>query len=297
MMKLRKLRLTLAVSAVLGATALIPATSFGWSVDTPLATLDNASGGDTLLFPLYTTVNPMTTSFSTTNTGGQTIVAKIRFREQERSMDVLDFLVIYSPYDKFDFYVTQAADAARPTMKWNDNTCVVGPGTGGSVEFPAPSPFVSGDETMSVGHLEVLGMADLTSIYVTADGGVFANPGDGRVSLAAAAEHGPDGVPLDCNLLTRWLSSPTNVQTLNNRVVGSGFGDVGNFLVGRYLLTGVGLGIEAGSDAVSIQDSNLGWPLNRYHRPEWCGLRELRFLLRLGRARVGSPPPGRDAVP
>ena len=179
MMKLRKLRLTLAVSAVLGATALIPATSFGWSVDTAkLLRWTPSSGGDTLLFPLYTTVNPVTTSFSTTNTGGQTIVAKIRFREQERSMDVLDFLVVYSPYDKFDFYVEQAADAARPTMKWNDNTCVVGPGTGGSVEFPAPSPFVSGDETMSVGHLEVLGMADITGIYVNADGGVFAAAGD-----------------------------------------------------------------------------------------------------------------------
>jgi hypothetical protein len=261
MMKLRKLRLTLAVSAVLGATALIPATSFGWSVDTDQGVLDTLSGGDTLLFPIYTTVTPATTSFSTTNTSGQTIVAKIRFREQERSMDVLDFLVVYSPYDKFDFYVEQAEGAARPTMKWNDNSCVIGPGTGGSVDFPAPSPFVSGDETMSVGHLEVLGMGDLTGIWVDAEGGVFGAAGTGRVSLAAAAEHGPDGVPLDCNLLVRWLSSQNNVAALNAAVTAQRkIGDVGNVLVGRYLITGQGLGIEAGSDAVSIQNSDLGWP-------------------------------------
>jgi hypothetical protein len=101
-MKLRKSRLSLAVGVVLGAAAMIPATSFGWSVNTDTGNLQSASGGDTLLFPIYTTVFPATTSFSVTNTSGtQTIAAKIRFREQEHSMDVLDFIVVLSPYDKF----------------------------------------------------------------------------------------------------------------------------------------------------------------------------------------------------
>ena len=80
-------------------------------------------------------------------------------------MDVLDFIVVFSPYDKFDFYVAQGEGQERPTMAWEDNSCVVGPGAGGSV-IPAPSPFVSGNETMSVGHLEVLGMADLTNAAI-----------------------------------------------------------------------------------------------------------------------------------
>ena len=80
---------------------------------TPPGTLVTPSGGDTLVYPIYTTATGMvngaatsaTTSFSVTNTssgpwvalpnahGGQTIAAKIRFREQDHSMDVLDFVV------------------------------------------------------------------------------------------------------------------------------------------------------------------------------------------------------------
>jgi hypothetical protein len=261
MMKLRKSRLTLAVGAVLGAAALMPATSFGWSVDTtPPGTLSTNSGGDTLLFPFYTTVGTDATSFSTTNTGPQTIAAKIRFREQEHSMDVLDFIVVYSPYDKFDFYVTQGEGQVRPTMTWEDNSCVVGPGTGGSVQFPAPSPFVSGNETMSVGHLEVLGMADLSGVAVDPASGAFVAAGTtGSVSLAAAAAHGPDGKPANCGLLVSILGSPSRVADLNASQL---LGEVENYLVGRYLVTAQGMGIEAGSDAISIANGNVGYPYN-----------------------------------
>jgi hypothetical protein len=266
MMKLRKSRLNLAVGTVLGAAALMPAASFGWSVDTGAGVLNTASGGDTLLFPIYSTVNPATTSFSVTNTSGsQTIAAKIRFREQEKSMDVLDFIVIFSPYDKFDFSVSQGPEDARPTMSWNDNTCLVGPGPGGSVQFPPPSAFVSGDSTMSVGHLEVLGMADLSGAYVLANGSAFLADGitpvtqttTGAISLGAAAKHGPDGVPANCGILTTVLASQANVAALN---AAGALLDVDNVLMGRYVITGAGLGIEAGGDAIGIRDSNLGYP-------------------------------------
>lgn len=254
MMKLRKSRITLAVGAVLGAAALIPATSFGWSVDTINGVLRTASGGDTLLFPLYTTVTPATTSFSTTNTSDRTIVAKIRFREQEKSMDVLDFLVVYSPYDKFDFTVSQGAGAVRPTMSWNDNTCLVGPAPGSkSVQFPAPTQFVSGDAVMSVGHLEVLGMADVSNVY-TLGTTVATATTPGAISWAAAAKHDDTGKPANCQVFIDWLANQKNVQTLN---VANVLLDVPNALTGRFVVTGVGLGIEAGSDAISIQDSNL----------------------------------------
>jgi hypothetical protein len=257
MMKLRKSRLTLAVGATLGAAALMPASSFGWSVDTIHGVLDSASGGDTLLFPLYSTVDPVATSFSTTNTGSQTIVAKIRFREQEHSMDVLDFLVIYSPYDKFDFAVTKLEGDERPSMVWNDNSCVVGPGSA-QVQFPAPSQFVSSNEAMAVGHLEVLGMATIDNAWVKGDQVVLSTE-SGAVSLAAAAKHGDDGVPANCSLLTTWFGNPSLVYKLNTSPYAS-LGDVGNYLMGRYVVTGQGLGIEAGSDAISIRDSNLGMP-------------------------------------
>jgi hypothetical protein len=272
-MKLRKSRLSLAVGVALGAAAMIPATSFGWSVNTspsdPVG-LSTTSGGDTLLFPIYTTaqtgLGQVSTSFSVINSGPETIVAKIRFREQEHSMDVLDFLVVLSPYDNFPFSVAQAADAATPRMSWADATCVVGPGTNYDgtgdpvgVNFPPHfSPFVETDEQMSVGHLEVLGMATIPNNLYVSPGLVSSDPATG-VSLAAAAKHGADGVPLDCSLLTQWLASASNVTLLNNSGL---LGDVPNDLSGRYLITGFSdqaQGIEGGSDAVGIRDSNLTW--------------------------------------
>jgi len=259
-MKLRKSRLSLAVGVVLGAAAMIPATSFGWSVPTgvPGGFLLSQSGGDTLLFPIYSTVFPMTTSYSVTNTSAsETIAAKIRFREQEHSMDVLDFIVVLSPNDKFDFTVSQDSAAVRPTMSWNDNSCLVGPGMGGSVQFPAPSAFVETNEQMSVGHLEVLGMADLTNACVDSTGKAADCAATGAISLAAAAKHGTDGVPANCGIFVTTLANPANVKSLNDW---GDLMDVPNVLVGRYVMTGAGLGIEAGGDAIGIRASNLGPP-------------------------------------
>ena len=259
MMKMRKTRVSMALGAVLGAAALAPATSFGWSVDTGAGDLDTSSGGDTLLFPVYTTAASATTSFSVTNTSSQTVLAKIRFREQIRSMDVLDFYAVLSPYDKFDFWVERPNDDVRPSMGWADNTCVIGP-SGDRVQFPAPSPFVDTSEQMQLGHLEVLGVADLTNVCT--DGSGFSNAGPGcstgfPTNVAAWAKHDSNGVPANCAALVNAFASPQTVAAMNSASVGD---DVGNVLVGRYVITGEGVGIEGGSDAIGIQDSDLGPP-------------------------------------
>jgi hypothetical protein len=287
-MKLRKSRISLAVGVVLGAAAMIPATSFGWSVFTNFSGLSTTSGGDTLLFPIYTTANTeidgvlgrVTTNFSVINSGEHTVLAKIRFREQEKSMDVLDFLVIMSPHDNFAFYVGQQDDPATeavepPYMAWTDATCVVGPGSSADgvdevkVDFPPPNtPFVTSVDQMSVGHLEVLGMATLDNVAVMGNEVVPVGT-SGSVSFADAAKHGPDGKPADCALLVSWLANSDKVNTLNNANIPGpdgttvqALGDVPNELSGRYLITGYegnAQGIEGGSDAIGIRNSNLTW--------------------------------------
>jgi hypothetical protein len=257
MMKMRKTRVSMALGAVLGAAALAPATSFGWSVDTGAGDLDTSSGGDTLLFPVYTTAASATTSFSVTNTSSQTVLAKIRFREQIRSMDVLDFFAILSPYDKFDFWVERPNGDERPSMGWDDNTCVVGP-AGDRVQFPAPSPWVDTSEQMQLGHLEVLGVADLTNVYTDGSGNFQqGSGGDFTISIAGLAKHDSNGVPPGCATLVDAFASPQIVANMNSASVGE---DVGNVLVGRYVITGAGVGIEGGGDAIGIQDSDLGPP-------------------------------------
>jgi hypothetical protein len=282
MKAMRKSRLGLAVGAALGAACLAPATSFGWSVNadpTGTGNIDTNSAGDILLFPIYTTANagtadtpaPASTSFSVTNTSAkETVVAKIRFREQAHSMDVLDFLVVLSPNDKFDFYVDQKNGAARPTMHWTDASCVVGPSTSGTQEFPTPSDFVETDEQMSVGHLEVLGMADLSKVCVTPSGEASKSCGSPNISLADAAKHGSDGEPANCGILVTTLADPDNVYTLNST---SSLGDVGNVLIGRYLIDngieladGFHIGIEGGNDAIGIKNSDVTLASNGYIR-------------------------------
>ncbi len=125
---------------------------------------------------------------------------------------------------------------------------------------------------MSVGHLEVLGAADISNVFVSGTN-VVSQGTSGAVSLAAAAKHGANGIPANCQLLVNWLSSPSNVAKLNNGYLDEGdpttpdddvfvpvLADVPNDLVGRYVITGVGgdaQGIEGGSDAIGIRDSNL----------------------------------------
>jgi len=275
-MKLRKSGLGLAVGVALGTAAMIPATSFGWSVNTQTLGLSTNSGGDTILFPLYSTVQALgqvSSSFSVINSGNQTILAKIRFREQEHSMDVMDLLVVLSPHDTFPFSVGQDLGAERPHFAWQDSSCVVGPGASydpaidgdapKKVDFKEPYlPFVATNEQMSVGHLEVLGMATLDNVWVNGDRVLASdelnNVGDlNTVNLGAAAAHGPDGIPADCPLLVQWLANPARVATLNNSHL---LGDVPNDLSGRYLITGTtetAQGIEGGGDGIGIRDSNL----------------------------------------
>jgi hypothetical protein len=159
------------VSATTLAVALAPAICFGVAFDinrnpnTGAGTIVTDSTGDSVLFPVYTTVNNDATSFFLTNTSMvETIAAKVRFRDQVASRDVLDFIVILSPNDKFDFFVMQ--DGGVPTAYWADNKCVVGyPGTvyDDNKMLPFPDPSISGVPyaESAVGHMEVIGMLNL----------------------------------------------------------------------------------------------------------------------------------------
>lgn len=262
----RKSHLNLALGAALGACMLMPTVGSAFSINVDDGVVYTDDSGDALLFPVYTSVIDSIagldsfTSYSVTNTSPvETLAVKIRFREQRRSMDVLDVIVVLSPDDKFDFWVDQA-EGERPTMRWTDNSCVIGvPGGAKSVQFPAPSLMVGStrgphpdnpgvtpipravDADMSVGHIEVIGMANLQ------------NAVRGGSNLADAAAHGPDGVPANCNTLrTAFLS-----REYVDQIIGAT--DAGNWLIGRYVITARGAGIEMGSNAISLK--------NTFYRP------------------------------
>jgi hypothetical protein len=55
------------------------------------------------------------------------------------------------------------------------------------------------------------------------------------------------------------FASPSNANSINQAISGSGVAyDVDNVLVGRYLITGAGEGIEGGGDTIAIRDTDSG---------------------------------------
>jgi hypothetical protein len=265
MMKMRKSRLGVAVAAALGAAMLTPSLGWSTSIDVRNGSVEPESGGDSLLFPIYTTAVGAVSSFSVANTTEDTTLIKVRFREQEHSMDVLDFMVALSPYDKFDFTVSQGDP--RPVMKWlKDNSCVIGPSASAQAAhtqmFPAKTEFVSSNEAMRVGHLEVLGLVNLNDVCLDPSGNAV-NTGQcvaPNVSAAAAVKHGANGAaPPHCDLVQSLMGSPAKVAALKSLSYSSGgTGPVYRNLIGRYVITDGAGGIEAGADAIELRHTNFG---------------------------------------
>jgi hypothetical protein len=178
-------------------------------------------------------------------------------------------MVVLSPYDKFDFTVSQG-DADRPTMSWkNDNSCVIGPQPAElslhQQKFPPHvAPLVMSDEQMSVGHLEVLGLATLNDVCLNnlgePQGVSAASCGSPLISAAAAAKHGANGTPANCDVLRSLLGTQQNVYTLKQISWGSSgsAGAVLGTLTGRYVITDKAGGIEAGADAIELGHTNYG---------------------------------------
>lgn len=282
-MNMKKSRVSIAISAVLSAACLAPATTYGVAIDVLNNKVADNDAGDALLFPFYTTTGSAAgseaiTSFSVTNTANATVAVKIRFREQKFSYDALDFIAVLSPYDKFDFWVAPG-DNGRPVVTWDDTTCVVGPQPGAtSAEFVDPAAYnISGTGVtaadLAVGHAEVLGMATLGVNSCVTPSGIpsTVEPANGRcatgdISLKTAATHSGSGAarkPANCQVLMDFFSEPQNVLAANLDTEAGGtpfFQDAPNSLTGRYLITIPGRGVEAGEKAISIQNSNLTNP-------------------------------------
>jgi hypothetical protein len=199
-------------------------------------------------------------------------------------MDAMDFDIVLSPNDKFDFTVSKQP-GQRPVMGWADTSCIVGPPAGAqSYQFPKTrvsgnnNSYVYNDSALDAGHIEVLSMAALkVGDYICfnptggPDGkGSVNNRGDdgacntGEVNLATAATHVNGATPPDCASVRTVLKTPTltgqlvtALSTTTPTEDQNTPGDAPNSLVGRYVLTVPGRGIEGGGDAIAIQNSDL----------------------------------------
>ncbi len=105
--------------------------------------------GDVGIVPYYTMRDGWTTDFNIVNTGNNTVAAKVRFHEGRNSREVLDFIVVLSPYDQINFYAVEDPSLG-PVIRFpgtnSEKTCVVpipngrlprADGVGGTLPFSA----------------------------------------------------------------------------------------------------------------------------------------------------------------
>ena len=84
--------------------------------------------GDVGIVPYYTMRDGWATDFNIINTGDNTVAAKVRFHEGRNSREVLDFIVVLSPYDQINFFAVEDPDLG-PVIRFpegnSEKTCVV----------------------------------------------------------------------------------------------------------------------------------------------------------------------------
>jgi len=168
MMSLKKKALALAVAAA----------AVGVGVTLAQAqTVAQNSLGQVLIYPYMTAKDGWQSFLHVINTSPNTVAAKVRFRAATDSADVLDFVLVLSPYDVWTGVVEQNTNGDygfRPT----DNSCTA-PVIGKNVfqAFPVQTSEV---------YAEVITMGITTSTTGT---------------LAKAAKHDTSGMPANCGVV------------------------------------------------------------------------------------------------
>ena len=131
--------------------------------------------GDLAIIPYYTVLDGTNTGMHIINTTDATQVVKVRLRRGTDSKDALDFNLVMSPYDEW----TANIGAGGPNgvlVTTNDTTCTVPAFPEGGA--PMPDTYSEG---ATEGYVEIIAMAQA----------------DKTQSIAVAAKH-KAGVPADC---------------------------------------------------------------------------------------------------
>lgn len=155
MMNRKMKQLALAVGVALGGAGMLP------SAQAVNVSADNL--GQTLIFPYYSVRGGWNTLVGVTNTTDQSVAVRVRFREAWDSRDVLDFVLVLSPYDLWNATVYAVDDAGPPVLGINadEDTCTIGlPGK--TVPFPTingePISYDGSVARMREGYVEMIMM-------------------------------------------------------------------------------------------------------------------------------------------
>lgn len=216
----RLLKLSAAVAAALALqTAVVNA-----------QTVSDTNTGTAVFSPYYTINGGWRTLVNVTNTSANSLAVKFRLHEARNSRDVLDFVVLLSPYDVWTAWIQEGANG-RPFLQTTDRSCTVpisvrDSGANAS-ELAYSGVFNDHAATnnniprMSEGYIEVLVMGETegSGTPPAGTGTVITAAADAnfRGSTAYFAEH-VNGEPRNCTLIQNdfirrtaaWVQNPAN---------------------------------------------------------------------------------------
>jgi len=210
--------------------------------------------GDVGIVPYYTMREGWTTDFNIVNTGNNTVAAKVRFHEGRNSREVLDFIVVLSPWDQINFYAVEDP-VLGPVIRFpgtnSERTCVVPipngrlpkvDGVGGTLPFSAVD-FRTSTSKDADGYLPPNGTPTIDRVregYMTViEMGVSREDGVGTVGYNSNHDH------LDCVAVENAFRVANIVPTYNE------FDRNQNNLKVGYSLTNVNRGTQ-GSDSATM---------------------------------------------
>lgn len=208
--------------------------------------------GDVGIVPYYTMRDGWTTDFFITNTGDNTVAAKVRFHEGRNSREVLDFIIVLSPYDQINFFAVEDP-VLGPVIRFpstnSEKSCVVpipggrspkADGVGGTLPFSSfdytgqnADGYVSYEPTNKIdrareGYMTVIEM------------GVSRETGAGTVGYNSNHDH------LDCVAVENAFRIQNIVPTYEE------FDRNQNNLKVGYYLTNVTRGTQGGDSATML---------------------------------------------
>jgi hypothetical protein len=260
MKRMRKTRINAAVTAALVGLA-------GTAGMAEAQTVERTGTGQVLIFPYYTVNDGWITTFNVMNTSTSTLAVKFRLRESKNSRDVLDFNVVFSPYDVWTAWVKQDPESGSAQIFTNDKSCTsptvdkINGATANPIAYSGSQADGGGSGLgrLRDGYVEMLVMGESSA--------PIQPPGLGEVGTVPYwAEH-VDGVPRDCVRVDRaFLAQTTWNQVDDLATVGTdpGTGDptaradfaqpTSNPLKGNVSWLKISNGAGAGSTALAVSD-------------------------------------------
>jgi len=227
-------------------------------------TVERTGTGQVLIFPYYTVNDGWVTTLNVTNTSDSTLAVKFRLRESKNSRDVLDFTVVFSPYDVWTAWLQQDPVTGATQIFSNDNSCTSP--VKSEVNGATASPFAysgtqadgggSGLGRLRDGYVEMLVMGEAPVVDITAPNGGYT-----QGTVPYNAWH-IDGIPEDCAAVDQaFIATETWDQTSdltgrngNPDAAADFVAPTSNPLKGNVAWLQLGTGAGAGSTALAVSD-------------------------------------------